>query len=387
MELSILFPADSRVPSVPLQGRAMTHLPYPSRKRTAKARREALAAAIIETKPDLIHVFGTEGNHAWDVISSSARGRAPVVVSVQGLVSVIAEHYLSGVPDKVIRRQTFRDLVRRDGLRAQQRGLRRQGEVEVRALRGADRIIGRTQWDMACASRLAPRVPYETCNENLRDQFLRNEWHVDECIPHRIFITQGYYPIKGLHRLLDALAILVESFPDVSLHVAGSNPLRSTAPRDVRRSTYALHLKELITTHSLRDRVIFLGPLGERDMVQEYLDAHVHVVPSSIENSSNSLGEGLSLGVPTVASYVGGNPDFLHHGTNGFLYASDAPYMLAHYISTIFRDNSLSTRFSRESRTQAAQIFDPIRNTARLVDIYHRAIAEPNPFPVILGGV
>ena len=60
-------------------------------------------------------------------------------------------------------------------------------------------------------------------------------------------------------------------------------------------------------------------------MLEEYLKAHVYILPSTIENSSNSLSEAMLLGVPSVASYVGGTPDLLRTSTGGLFISHDAP--------------------------------------------------------------
>ena len=88
----------------------------------------------------------------------------------------------------------------------------------------------------------------------------------------------------------------------------------------------------------LERNVVFTGPLDEEKMCQRYLKSNVFVCPSSIENSPNSLGEAMVLGVPCVASDVGGVSDMLKHKEEGFVYQTDAPYMLAHYVCEIFEN-------------------------------------------------
>ena len=56
----------------------------------------------------------------------------------------------------------------------------------------------------------------------------------------------------------------------------------------------------------MEDKIEFLGRLSAEGMKQAYLDANVFVMPSTIENSPNSLGEAMLLGVPCVAADVGG---------------------------------------------------------------------------------
>ena len=91
-------------------------------------------------------------------------------------------------------------------------------------------------------------------------------------------------------------------------------------------------------------KVFFTGPLDEEKICQRYLRSHVFVCPSSIENSPNSLGEAMILGVPCIASYVGGIPDMLKDREEGLLYQHNAPYMLAHHICEIFEDKMLACR-------------------------------------------
>ena len=76
------------------------------------------------------------------------------------------------------------------------------------------------------------------------------------------------------------------------------------------------------------------------------------------------------LGVPSVASYVGGVPDMLKHKEEGFLYQHDAPYMLAHYVCKIFENEALAMKFSKNARDHALKTHDVDKNTRRLIEIY-----------------
>ena len=56
------------------------------------------------------------------------------------------------------------------------------------------------------------------------------------------------------------------------------------------------------------------------------------------------------LGVPAVGSYVGGVTERIRHGETGFHYPPTEPAMLAHYIKTIFSDDELALKFSKNAR-------------------------------------
>lgn len=46
---------------------------------------------------------------------------------------------------------------------------------------------------------------YYPMNETLRSNFYTAQWNREQCIPHSIFLSQGDYPIKGLHYMLLAM--------------------------------------------------------------------------------------------------------------------------------------------------------------------------------------
>jgi glycosyltransferase involved in cell wall biosynthesis len=80
------------------------------------------------------------------------------------------------------------------------------------------------------------------------------------------------------------------------------------------------------------------------------------------------------LGVPSVASYVGGTPDLLEHQLEGYLYQHDAPYMMAHFVKEIFSNDELAQKFSKNARSKALHRHDVDKNTKRLLAIYKEII-------------
>lgn len=116
--------------------------------------------------------------------------------------------------------------------------------------------------------------------------------------------------------------------------------------------------------------VRFTGILDEKQLCWQYLQSNVFVCPSSIENSPNSLGEAMILGVPCVVAYVGAIPDLLEHQEEGFLYPVDAPYMLANYVCEIFTNDELALQFSAKAREHAMRTHDANINNDTLIRIY-----------------
>ena len=105
-------------------------------------------------------------------------------------------------------------------------------------------------------------------------------------------------------------------------------------------------------------------------MHNQYLKSHIFVCPSSIENSPNSLGEAQILGVPCIASYVGGTPDMVTHKETGFLYRFEEFEMLAQYMKFIFQNNKVIDDLSINEIKKASLRHDRDTNCDNLIKIY-----------------
>ena len=121
---------------------------------------------------------------------------------------------------------------------------------------------------------------------------------------------------------------------DATLAVPGKSFLN----RDkLRQEGYQKYLADLAEKLGIAGKIEFMGKLSAEEMKAEFLRANVFALPSTIENSPNSLGEAMLLGVPCVAGNVGGVSNLMTHGEEGFVYQSTAAYMLGFYIRQVFQ--------------------------------------------------
>ena len=319
--------------------------------------------------PDVIHIWGTEYAHTLAMVNAAEKEGFldRVVISIQGLCSIYAGHYAEGLPQRVVRDATFRDILRRDNIVQQQKKFALRGELEVQALKKTGHVIGRTAWDKACTEQINPEAVYHFCNETLREPFFEDKWDYHACKKHRIFASSCIYPVKGFHYLLEAMAEVVKRYPDATITVPGNSFL--TVPA-VRQNSYQKYLAKLTRRYGLEDKIEFLGSLSAEGMKKAYLNANVFVLPSTIENSPNSLGEAMILGVPCVAADVGGVTTMMTHDAEGYVYQSTAPYMLAHYIETVFAMEENAASMGQAARAHALDTHDLETNLRDLLNIY-----------------
>ena len=325
-----------------------------------------------ETKPDLVHIHGTEYAHGLSLIKACPD--CYYIISIQGLVSIYSRYYTGQISDEEIRRNiTFRDVLKKDNINQAAKKFYRRGElVEKQYFNLAKNFIGRTQWDYDHTRILKPSRNYYFCNESLRDTFYHSKkWNLVGKNDYTIFLSQGNYPIKGLHQVIKAVQYVRKEFPSVTIRVAGVDMLKSKSIKDrLSLSGYAKYLLSLINKYGLHGHIEFTGFLDEQQMIKEYLKCHVFICPSSIENSPNSLGEAQLLGVPCIASYVGGVPDMVTNGENGLLYRYEEIEMLACAIRSVFLDDELADRLSKKGILTASKRHDRSTNSSTTLKIY-----------------
>ena len=324
--------------------------------------------------PDVVHIHGVESALALTYIK--ACGNENVVVSIQGLVSIISRFYYHDMSFfNVLKNISFRDLVRGMTLFHYEKDFRRRGEIEKQILESIKYVIGRTTWDYDHVWAINSNLKYFICNEILRKEFYSQKWEYSKCEPYTIFLSQASSPFKGAHQLIKALPYVIRTYPQVKVRIAGSSNIFSKSFKQKAAITgYELYLKRLILKNNLSDHIEFLGILSADEMLKEYLRANIFICPSTIENSSNSVAEAQILGTPLIASYVGGIPDMVPNDNVGTLFRVGEYEMLAHDIVDMFEksrnfDNS-------EMRELALKRHDMFYNSTQLNKIYESILLK-----------
>lgn len=335
---------------------------------------ECFNKIILLYKPDVIQLFGTENSDTKSMIVCAQKNGLidKVIVNIQGILHSIAEHYTVGLPTSVIYRYSLRDMVKNDNIYRAQLKFKKRAEKEADVLKAVHHVTGRTDMDYAISKQINPMINYYFCNEILRDSFYFDRWSLGECEKHSVFVSQSNYPIKGFHIFLRAFSEIVKHYPDAKLYTTGKNPFPQTLKGKLLQTSYSKYIAKLIKEYGLQDSVFFLGTLSEEKMKERFLKSHVFVCCSTIENSPNSLGEAMMLGVPSVSSDVGGVKNLFTHEVDGFIYQADAYYMAASYIMKLFDNDSLAISFSNNEREHAINIYNKKKNLEDTIKIYKR---------------
>ena len=163
-----------------------------------------------------------------------------------------------------------------------------------------------------------------------------------------------FYPAKGIRYLIEAFPQVLREVPEARLVLVGQGPEEAD-------------LRSRVTNLGIEDRVIFAGFQREAHTFVKLFS--VSVVPSLEEAFGLVALESLSLGVPVVASRVGGLPDIVREGETGLLVEAENPEEIAAGILRVLRDPGLHRRMSDAAR-EDVQRFSLDRYVARLTEIY-----------------
>ena len=125
-------------------------------------------------------------------------------------------------------------------------------------------------------------------------------------------------------------------------------------------------LKELVAELKCSDYVFLLDAV---DDVRNYLEAmDVFVLSSISETFSNAALEAMAMGVPVVLPDVGGCPEMVESGVNGFIYEAGKPEQFKEYLCLLGNDDKRRLEMGHEARRYVKQHFQ----FKTMVDSYAR---------------
>lgn len=160
---------------------------------------------------------------------------------------------------------------------------------------------------------------------------------------------------KGTYDLLDATVLLQRSGLRVALRLAGDGELDAVAARG----------------RELGLDVTILGWINAADRERELRNAEVYALPSYREGLPMSLLEAMAAGLPVVCTPVGGIPDAVSDGVEGYLVQPGDVERLAGRLATILSDPKLATAMGARARAKALE-FSAVVTLPQIEAIYER---------------
>ena len=308
--------------------------------------------------PDLIHIEENEfGIHN----SFSKIKSLPVLLSLQGILSGYEQYQYGELPiaDYMFSLKSGNMLTAWILYLRKHILFNKRIGMEEETIKNVKYISGRTFWDKAHSYWINPNAIYFSCNRILRSIFYTHTWNIEEKEEYSIFVGNGYSPLKGLHNVLEAVILLKAEYPNLQLYVAGESPIVSNKGISIHKMGYSNLIQKKIKKYCLEKNIHFTGSLLGNEMVKRMKKCHVYCLPSLIENSPNTLGEAMMLGMPCVSAYTGGSPEMALDEKECLFYRANDPKLLAWQIKRIFDDPKLALTISKNAKTHARKDMIP----------------------------
>jgi len=146
-------------------------------------------------------------------------------------------------------------------------------------------------------------------------------------------------PRKGLHYLIRALPLIPK---DIEVTIAGA--------RSLSGGRYEAYLRNMIAKLNVQRQVEFLGSVSEEEKWNLYGLSDLFVLPSVHEALGLVILEAMSVGLPVIASNVGGIPEVVKEGYNGLLFEPRNWKDLADKITLLLNDDEMRERMGKNAK-------------------------------------
>jgi glycosyltransferase involved in cell wall biosynthesis len=178
-------------------------------------------------------------------------------------------------------------------------------------------------------------------------------------VKHIVGAAGRLSPEKGFGQLVDAAALVGKLNPDIGFVHFGDGPERSAITRQ-------------IAARGLRQRFILAGFRSDATRFFPFMD--LMVLPSYTEGLPVVLLESFAAGVPAVASAVGGTPEVLSDGLNGYLVPPGDSAALAQRILHLLADEPRRQAMGRHARQHVVDHFNFAAQAAQYQKLFDRLV-------------
>jgi len=169
-------------------------------------------------------------------------------------------------------------------------------------------------------------------------------------------------PVKGPEFLIEAAKYIISKYPEVFFIFTGDGPLEQNLERQAFKS-------------GIKDNIIFLGWRNDIAGIISVYD--IFALPSLNEGMGRVLVEAMALGKPIVASNVGGIPDLVTHGKNGFLVPPKNPEKLAKYIQILIGDKEKRKKMGQAGK-EMVKNFSKEKMVEKIANLYEELLTQKN---------
>jgi len=323
-----------------------------------------ITQAIDDFKPDIIQIFGSE--NIFGLIAKEQS--TPVIIHIQGFLLVCQGKWFTGISRcEQFRYGSLKDLLFMRGSYNGFFTFRKRARVEEKVIANCNYFMGRTDFDRRIISLLSPNSIYFHGEEFIRKEFFEKQWDFplqNEITCVSILNGTTY---KGIDLLVEASMVLQKhttfTYKFKICGVSSNEEIVKILKKKYKKDTCFRNIE-------------FLGKLNAAELVTQLCNSNFYVHPSYIENSPNSICEAMVLGMPIIATNVGGVSTIIEDEVEGILVQEGEPYSFAGAIVELTNNYEKAIQLGRNARTRAFKRHNPSDILKGIIKIYNTIIYE-----------
>lgn len=303
-----------------------------------------MRALLLEINPDVVHALSTE--LLYSTLAASVRSRYPTLLTVYGIAAEETRYFKQEYTK--LRQHVYRLMT----LQNERYVLSTIPDLVLDSPTVKERVRDRT----SAAIHIVP------AGIDLDKVRAATATTLGKTGPDIFLVTNLEY-LKGVDILIDAVAEVRETFPDVSVWIGGKGPQREELERQVRRL-------------NLEEKVRFLGFVSDEEKYRHYATCRLVVVASRWDCQPAALFEAAASGKPVIASDMS-NPGIVEVGVTGFVFPSEDTRALAERIVHLLSNDELRAKMGQTAAERAAA-YDWRAVAERYLEIYKQIIVRFN---------
>jgi len=180
--------------------------------------------------------------------------------------------------------------------------------------------------------------------------------------PLRITYVGRLYSLKGLDIIINSMRTLIKQGYKIKLLFVGRGNVK--------------YLETICSLFLDKNSYSILGMVNYKNMPEIYNQSDIVVLPSVYEGCSGTILEALSSGNIVIASDVGGTPEIIQHGYNGFLFKSRNSSELAERITDILEKTIDVNKIKRNARNTAINKFNWKNKSKEVYQEYQKVLGN-----------
>ncbi len=240
-----------------------------------------------------------------------------------------------------------------------------EAAIGKKVLKNADKLIAVSKWTRDDIAKYdIPLSKFEVIYNGINPEHFDSNYNLK--IKEEIGIKQNDPLIiwsgriveqKGLKYLIQAMPAIVLRYPNARLLIIGKGNLEK-------------ELKKLAAKLKVAKNIIFYGEVPYTQLNNVLRGGDVFAFPSIWEPFGIAILDAMASGLPVVAARIGGIPEIVQNGRNGFLVDKKNPKQLANALLNVIENEKLRERMAHNAATDAKTKFTWDKIAEQTLEVY-----------------